>query len=197
MNPYHGRLLCSQLACLLLLVIHTLALALPVPPLRGRVNDYAGMVPPDKTQQLEERLARFETETGHQVAVLTIPSLEGDPIEDFSIRVAETWKIGQKGFDNGAILLIAQKERKLRIEVGYGLEGVFPDAIASRIIREVIVPRFREGNFSPGIEAGVDAILQVTKGESLPERGRTSSRGNASQVSSLLTALTMTAILAI
>jgi uncharacterized protein len=155
------------------------------------------MVPPDKTQQLEERLARFEKETGHQIAVLTIPSLEGDPLEDFSIRVAETWKIGQKGFDNGAILLIAQKERKLRIEVGYGLEGVFPDAIASRIIREVIVPRFREGNFSPGIEAGVDAILQVTKGESLPERGRTSSRGNASQVSSLLTALTMTAILAI
>src|ERR687891_2565814 len=197
MKLHQARLFVAGLTLLLVLTILRNGLALEIPALRGRVNDYAGMVPPDKAQQLEDRLARFETETGHQVAVLTIPSLEGEPIEDFSIRVAESWKIGQKGFDNGAILLIAQKERKLRIEVGYGLEGVFPDAIASRIIREVIVPRFREGNFSPGIEAGVDAILQVTKGESLPERGRTSSRGNASQVSSLLTALTMTAILAI
>src|SRR5918996_929536 len=192
MNPYHGRLLCSQLACLLLLVIHTLALALPVPPLRGRVNDYAGMVPPDKTQQLEERLARFEKETGHQIAVLTIPSLEGDPLEDFSIRVAEAWKVGQKGFDNGAILIIAQKDRKLRIEVGYGLEGILPDAIANRIIQETIVPRFRDNDYSGGIEAGINAILNVTKGESLPATKRT--RSGASQISSLATAMIMTAL---
>src|SRR5215510_10333393 len=125
----------------------SLALALDVPPLRGRVNDYAGLIPTDKARALEERLASFEAETGHQIAVLTIPSLEGDSLEDFSIRVADAWKIGKKGFDNGAILLIARDDRRLRIEVGYGLEGVMPDAIASRIIREVITPRFRSGDF--------------------------------------------------
>jgi uncharacterized protein len=154
---------------LLVATLSSVVLALQVPPLRGRVNDYAGMVPPDKAQQLEERLAAFEKETSHQVTVLTIPSLEGDSIEDFSIRVAESWKIGQKGFDNGAILLIAQKDRKLRIEVGYGLEGVLPDVIASRIIREVIVLRFRDGDFDGGIQAGVDAIMKVVQGEKLPD----------------------------
>ena len=91
------------------------------------------LIPADRARALEERLARFEAETGHQIAVLTIPSLKGDSLEDFSIRVAEAWKIGKQGFDNGAILLIARDDRKLRIEVGYGLEGVMPDAIASRI----------------------------------------------------------------
>jgi uncharacterized protein len=188
-GPFFG------LGLLLTATFFSVVLALQVPPLRGRVNDYAGLVPADKAQQLEERLARFETETGHQVAVLTIPSLEGDPIEDFGIRVAEAWKIGQKGFDNGAILLIAQKDRKLRIEVGYGLEGVLPDAIANRIISEVIVPRFRENDYAGGIEAGITAILQVTKGEALPEARR--SGRPASQFSSLATALIMTAVLAL
>ena len=153
-------------------ILFSLALALDVPPLRGRINDYAGLIPADRARALEERLARFEAETGHQIAVLTIPSLKGDSLEDFSIRVAEAWKIGKKGFDNGAILLIARDDRKLRIEVGYGLEGVMPDAIASRIIREVITPRFRSGDYAGGIEAGVDAILKITKGEALPERTR-------------------------
>ena len=121
--------------------------ALEVPPLRGRINDYAALLSPDKTRELETRLAQFEKETGHQIALLTIPTLEGDSIEDFSIRVAESWKVGQKGFDNGAILIVAAKDRRLRIEVGYGLEGVLPDAIASRIIREVIVPEFRTENY--------------------------------------------------
>jgi uncharacterized protein len=183
------------LGLLLIASLFAVALALQVPPLRGRVNDYASMIPPDKTQQLEERLARFETETGHQVAVLTIPSLEGDSIEDFGIRVAEAWKIGQKGFDNGAILLIAQKDRKLRIEVGYGLEGVLPDAIANRIISEVIVPRFRENDYAGGIEAGISAILQVTKGEALPAARR--SGRQSSPFSSLATVLIMTAVLAL
>ncbi len=173
------------------------AFALDVPPLRGRVNDLAGMLSPETSQALEQRLADFERETGHQIAVLTVPSLEGDALEDFSIRVAEAWKIGQKGFDNGAILLIAQKERKLRIEVGYGLEGVLPDAIASRIIREVIVPHFRDNDFSGGIVAGVNAIMQVTKGESLPESTRTGNRARSSQGSSLVNLLMLTAMLAL
>lgn len=152
------------------------ASALEVPPLRGRVNDYARLLPQDRARALEERLARFEQETGHQIAVLTIPSLENENLEEFSIRVAESWKIGQKGFDNGAILLIAKNDRKLRIEVGYGLEGVLPDAIASRIIREVVVPRFRENDFPGGIEAGVEAIMKVTSGEPLPETARAAKR---------------------
>src|SRR5215467_11589805 len=168
--------------------------ALQVPPLRGRVNDLARLLSQEQSIRLEEQLTRFEQQTGHQIAVLTIPSLEGDALEDFSIRVAEAWKIGQKGFDNGAILLIVRDDRKLRIEVGYGLEGVLPDAIASRIIREVILPRFRENNYAGGIENGVNAIMQVTKGESIPQSARQNTNRNAAQGSSLFTALITTAI---
>ena len=181
----------------LVLLTHSFAVALEVPQLRGRVNDLADILPSDRARLLEERLAAFEKETGHQIAVLTIPSLEGDPLEDFSIRVAESWKIGQKGFDNGAILLVAQKERKLRIEVGYGLEGVLPDAIANRIIREVIVPRLRENDYSGGIEAGVNAILQVTKGETLPQRTQVPRPQATSRLSSAMNILIITAMLAL
>ncbi|TAJ98980.1 hypothetical protein EPO44_10820 [bacterium] len=162
--------------------------ALDVPPLRGRINDYARLMPVERARALEERLARFEQETGHQIAVLTIPSLQGEDIEGFSIRVAETWKIGQKGFDNGAILVIAQNDRKLRIEVGYGLEGILPDALASTIIREVIVPHFRANDYAGGIEAGVEAILKVTRGERLPEtaRKRARQRGSDSSLADIL-----------
>ncbi len=152
-----------------ILVLSSLAIALEVPVLRGRVNDYADLMP-GRVQSMEQRLEQFENDTGHQIAVLTIPSLQGEDIEGFSIRVLEKWKIGKKGFDNGVILVIAKDDRKLRIEVGYGLEGVLPDAIASRIINEVIVPRFRDGDFHGGIEAGADAIMKVTRGESLPRR---------------------------
>jgi uncharacterized protein len=168
MKLHKARSFFAGLALLLVPTIFSFALALEVPPLRGRINDYAGMIQPDKARELESRLADFERDTGHQIAVLTIPSLAGDALEDFSIRVAEAWKIGQKGFDNGAILLIARDDHKLRIEVGYGLEGVLPDAIANRIINEVIVPRFRAGDYSGGIEAGIDAAMKVTRGENLP-----------------------------
>jgi len=184
-------------AFLLAWTIFTLALALDVPPLRGRINDYAGLIPAERARALEERLARFEADTGHQIAVLTIPSLKGDSLEDFSIRVAESWKIGKKGFDNGVILLIARDDRKLRIEVGYGLEGVMPDAIASRIIREIITPRFRSGDYAGGIEAGVDAILKVTQGEKLPERTRPAGGPAASQGASMMTILLITAMVAL
>jgi uncharacterized protein len=182
---------------LLILSLVSLAVALDVPPLGGRINDLAGMITADAAKRLEEGLRRFETETGHQIAVLTIPSLEGEDLEGFSIRVAETWKIGQKGFDNGAILLIARDDRKLRIEVGYGLEGVLPDAIASRIINEVMVPRFRANDYSGGIEAGVNAIMRVTKGEVLPERPRRSTGREASRIPALATAMIVTAMVAL
>ena len=193
------RLLSLQLLAgvLLSLLAPSLSQALEVPPLRGRVNDYAKLLPQERAVALEAQLEKFEQETGHQIAVLTIPSLEGDSLEDFSIRVAETWKIGKKGFDNGAILLIARDDRRLRIEVGYGLEGVMPDAIASRIIREVITPRFRSGDYAGGIEAGVNSILKVTRGEALPERARPAPERTASEGASLHNILMITAMLAL
>jgi uncharacterized protein len=197
MKLHKARLFFAGLALLLAPTIPSIARALDIPALRGRVNDYAGIIRADKAQQLEERLARFEQETGHQIAILTIPSLEGDALEDFGIRVAESWKIGQKGFDNGAILIVAQKDRKLRIEVGYGLEGVLPDAIANRIISEIIVPRFRENDYSGGIEAGVNAILQVTKGESLPELARKPQGSRRSDPSSIVGLLFMIILVAL
>jgi uncharacterized protein len=139
-----------------------------VPALHSRVVDRAGILTPTARESLEQSLAAFERKTGHQIVVHTTPSLEGLPIEDYSLRVAEAWKIGQKGLDNGVILTIAPNEREMRIEVGYGLEGVLPDAVAARIIRERITPEFRAGRMDAGIAAGVDAIEAVVEGEQLP-----------------------------
>jgi uncharacterized protein len=139
--------------------------ALEVPPLKGRVNDYAGILSASTKQQLEGILSELEKTDSTQIAVLTIPSLEGEPLEEFSIKVADQWKIGQKGFDNGAILLIALKERKIRIEVGYGLEGSLTDLMAGRIIANVIVPQFKAGNFNQGVIDGVQAMIGVVRGE--------------------------------
>ncbi|HEY2986166.1 MAG TPA: YgcG family protein [Candidatus Binatia bacterium] len=165
-------------------ILWSLARALPVPPLRGRVNDYAEMIGYEGS--LERQLEEFENETGHQIAVLTIPSLEGEDIEGFGIRAAENWKLGKKKFDNGVILIISRDDHRVRIEVGYGLEGVLPDAIASRIIREIIVPRFRENDFAGGIEAGVEAIIKVTSGEHLPrEPGSTAKTQRANPLLAL------------
>jgi len=176
MSPHQTWDFLPGLTLLLLLAGAATAASLDVPPVRGRVNDLAGLMPAGRAHALEERLKRFEVETGHQIALLTIPSLEGEDLEGFSLRVAESWKIGQKGFDNGAILVVAPKDRRLRIEVGYGLEGVLPDAIASRIIREVIVPRFRSNDYAGGIEAGLEATMKVARGESLPEAARAKAR---------------------
>lgn len=139
--------------------------ALEAPPLTGRVTDLARMLSPESQQQLEQKLAAFERETSNQVVVLTVPSLQGDDIDRFSIRVAEAWKIGQKGRDNGVLLIIAQAERKVRIEVGMGLQGGLPDITAGRIIRDVMRPHLKSGNYDQGIAAGVDGIIAATKGE--------------------------------
>ncbi|MDH3876850.1 MAG: TPM domain-containing protein [Desulfobacterales bacterium] len=139
--------------------------ALEVPALRTRVNDHAGMLSAATRQQLEDILSRLEQTDSTQIVVLTIPSLGGEVLEEFSLKVAEKWQIGQKGFDNGAILLIAKNDRKLRIEVGYGLEGSLTDLMAGRIIRNVIVPQFKAGNFDQGIIDGVQAMIGVVRGE--------------------------------
>lgn len=140
-------------------------LALDAPPLTGRVNDLAGMLTPETRQRLEQQLAGFERETSNQVAVLTVSSLQGDDIESFAIRVAEAWKLGRQGRDNGVLLILARAERKVRIEVGMGLQGVLPDLTAARIIREAMRPYLKTDNFDQGIAVGIDAIIAATKGE--------------------------------
>ena len=154
--------------------------ALDVPPLKGRVNDYAGMLSSYAKGQLDGMLRDLEKTDSTQIVVLTIPSLEGDALEDFSIKLAEQWKIGRKGLDNGAILLIVRKERNIRIEVGYGLEGALTDLMAGRIIRNVIVPQFKAGNIDQGVLDGIQAMSGVVRGEyEAPEKipSRSSRKG--------------------
>lgn len=166
MGAVGGRrlILCAWIVALSLAAVAT---GLEVPYLSGRVNDQAAMLSDAFKQQLEERLRVLEEETGAQVAVLTISSLEGDPIEDYSIRVVQTWKLGREGVDDGVLLLIARDDRRMRIEVGYGLEGALTDAQAGRIIDSLMTPRFREGDFEGGVGAAVDAISAAVRGEAL------------------------------
>jgi uncharacterized protein len=126
-----------------------------VPTLSGRIVDLARILPAEVAADLVHELEAHEAKTGNQVAVLTLPSLEGEPLEEFSHRVATTWKLGQKGTDNGALLLVAMKERRIRIEVGYGLEGALTDARSAQIIRNHIVPRFRAGPSSARSKAPI------------------------------------------
>ncbi len=139
--------------------------ALEVPPLTGRVNDTASMVSEQTREKLENMLEQFEKTDSTQIVLLTIPSLEGEVLEVFSMKVVEKWKIGQENLDNGALLLIARDERKIRIEVGYGLEGRLTDLIAGRIISREIVPRFRNGQIDEGISAGLVAMINAVRGE--------------------------------
>ena len=137
--------------------------------------------------ELEQSLLAYQRERGHQVVVHTTASLEGLTIEDYSLQVAEQWKVGHKGLDNGVILIVAPNERKVRIEVGYGLEGVIPDAIANRIVQEVILPEFRAGGLESGIVAGTGSILQAAAGEYAPPRPeRRSERRRSSPLFSLI-----------
>ena len=148
-----------------------------IPPLTARVTDLTGTLTREQQAGLERMLQEFETRKGSQLAVLLVPTSAPEAIEQYALRVAEQWKIGRKKADDGAILVIAKNDRALRIEVGYGLEGVLNDATASRIIREIIVPRFREGDFYGGINAGLDRMMRLIDGEPLPEPGRSASAG--------------------
>ncbi|MEW5710489.1 MAG: YgcG family protein, partial [Pseudomonadota bacterium] len=140
----------------------------PVPELRARVTDLTGTLSAGERRALEQRLEAFEKEKGSQIAVLIVPTVRPETIEQYAIRVAERWKLGREGIDDGVLVLVAKEDRELRIEVGYGLEGALPDAIAKRIIDEVVVPRFRQGDFYGGLSAGVERIIAVIQGEPLP-----------------------------
>lgn len=149
----------------------------PLPALTARVTDLTGTLKPAERQQLESQLADLERRKGSQLVVVMVPSTLPEPISDYTIRLAESWKIGRakepgKKVDDGVILLVAKNDRKVRIEVGYGLEGAIPDALAKRIIVEAISPRFREGDYFGGIQAAVVDLTKIINGEPLPEPWR-------------------------
>ncbi len=151
------------------LLLWSLAAAeVAVPSLKARVTDLTGTLSAEQRQALEHTLAEFETRKGSQIALLLVPSTQPETVEEYAVRVEEAWKLGRKGIDDGVLLLVAKDDRRLRIEVGYGLEGVLPDAIAKRIIEEDITPRFKQGDFYGGVRAGIDRIMKVIEGETLP-----------------------------
>lgn len=170
---------------LLMLVLLTFATSwakaekIAIPPLSGRVTDLTQTLSAEQVKTLSQKLAQLEKSKGSQIAVLMIPTTGDESIEQYSIRLADEWKIGRKGVADGVILLIAKQDKRLRIEVGRGLEGALPDVTAGRIVREVIRPLFKQNDFYGGINAGVDKIVAVIDGEALPpppaSKGHTSS----------------------
>jgi uncharacterized protein len=179
-----GRVPARLMAFLAVLSCTSSVWALDVPPLTGPVVDLAQVLPRDTAVSLATELRAHESKTSNQVAVLILPSLGGEPLEEYSHRVATRWKLGQKGTDNGVLLIVAIRDRKVRVEVGYGLEGALTDVRAARIIRDEIVPRFRAGDLPRGISAGVHAILGTIEGtyvapETPPVRVRASSEPTA------------------
>jgi uncharacterized protein len=163
---------CLALTALLCAAVAGAQSLQPVPKLEARVTDLTGTLTAGQQAELEQKLAAFEQRKGSQVALLIVPTTEPEAIEQYSIRVAETWKLGRAKPDDGALLLVALKDRALRIEVGYGLEGALPDAIARRIIDDTIKPLFRQGDFYGGVSAGLQQIMRVVDGEALPPPDR-------------------------
>ena len=146
----------------------------PIPPLTGRVTDLTGTLSAGDRQALDAKLRDWETRTTNQLVVLVVPSTAPETIDDYGIRVADAWKIGQKGEDNGAIFIVAKDDKRMRIEVGYGFEGVLTDVTSRRIIGESVAPLFSQGKFGAGIDAGVDRIMKVVDdGHPLPPVGKT------------------------
>lgn len=140
----------------------------PVPPLKARVTDLTATLNAEQHAALEQSLTAFEAKKGSQIAILLVPSTQPEAIEQYSLRVVEAWKLGRKGIGDGILVLVAKNDRKLRIEVGYGLEGAIPDAIAKRIVADIIAPQFKQGKYYEGLQAGVARIVATLEGEPLP-----------------------------
>ena len=149
----------------------------PVPQLTARVTDLTATLSDAERSALESKLAAFEDKTGAQMAVLLVPTTQPEPVETYAIRVADAWKVGRKGRDDGVLLVVAKNDRRLRLEVGYGLEGAIPDAIARRIVSEDIAPKFRDGHYAAGIDAGVDRVVAIVEKGELPPPQKRTSRG--------------------
>ena len=159
----------AAIVLLAILFARPLHAEVEVPPLKTRVTDLTHTLDSRQRAALERRLAAFEAAKVSQIAVLIVPTTQPEAIEQYSIRVAEKWKLGRQGVDDGALLLIAKDDRKLRLEVGRGLEGAVPDAVAKRITTDIIAPYFKKGDFHGGITAGVERLIKVVEGEPLPE----------------------------
>ncbi len=147
-----------------------------IPPLKSRVTDTTGTLTKNQASELESILRSFQLQKGAEIVLLIVPSVKPETIESYSIRLAEKWKIGRKKIDDGAILLVAKNDKKVRIEVGYGLEGAIPDITANRIIRKLIIPYFKEDNFYMGVRSGLMAMINAASGESLPPPPKTAKR---------------------
>lgn len=143
----------------------------PVPSLRARVTDNAAVLALEQASAIENRLAEFEKSKGSQIAVLIVQTTEPETIEQFALRAAETWKLGRKRVDDGVLFVVAVKDRRMRIEVGYGLEGALNDAVCKRIIDEIVKPHFKQGDYAAGISAGLEQMIRVISGEALPPPG--------------------------
>ncbi len=157
---------------------------IPVPKLAARVVDQTGSLTAPERDALEAKLREFEQKRGSQVAVLLVPAIGTETIEEFAGRVTDEWKLGRKGVDDGVLLVIAKQERKIRIQTGRGVQGTLTDALSKRIVSEIIAPRFRNGDFAGGIDAGVDAIMKAIEGEDLPLPAPKPASGKVSTVSS-------------
>ena len=169
----------------------------PIPPLTGRVVDINATLTAEQRRELEVSLEAFEKRKGSQIAVLITGTSFPEPIESFSLRVAEAWKIGRRGVDDGIVVVIARSDQAMRIEVGYGLEGTVPDAIAKRLIEEEFIPRFREGDFYGGLRAGLDRLMRVIDGEPLPPPKQEGSGGSQSRSIETYFILFMTIVIAV
>lgn len=158
----------KMLGALLLLLAAAVHAEIAVPPLNARITDLTATLSAEQIHALDARLAAFEVQKGPQLAVLIVPSTAPESIEQFGIRVVDAWRLGRKNVDDGALLLVSKNDRTLRIEVGYGLEGALNDAVAHRIIDEIIVPSFRRGDYYRGIDDGLGAMMRIAGGEPLP-----------------------------
>ena len=156
----------------------------PVPKLATRVTDQTGTLTAADRERLEEKLRAFEAAKGSQVAVLMVPTIGTETIEEFAGRVADAWQLGRKGVDDGVLFAVAMQERKMRIHTGRGVQGTLGDAVSKRIVAELVAPRFRGGDFAGGIDAGVDAILKAIEGEALPEPARKPASGRVDTIDS-------------
>ena len=164
-----GVVLGALLWCLAALTPVLAQTLVPVPQLTAPVTDLTGTLTPDQSSALEAKLAAFEQAKGSQVVVLIVPTTQPEEVEQYSIRVVDQWKLGRGKVDDGVLVLVALNDRKVRLEVGYGLEGALPDATANRIIQQDILPSFKRGDYYGGISTGVDRVMRVIDGEPLPE----------------------------
>lgn len=189
-HPWRWLLLC------LLLLINTAAIAeVAVPPLQNRVTDLTTTLTQQQQAQLDTKLRALEHGKGSQIAILLVPTTAPETIEQYAIRVAEQWQLGRKGVDDGLLIVAALQDRTLRLEVGYGLEGVVPDAIAKRVISEIMLPHFRQNDYYAGLAAGVDNLAKLIEGEPLPEPQPQQNRGADDVGNTLFSLIAVTVVL--